>query len=302
MGKFRGSVFAVSRSCGNPDSEHYACKLRSVAHNANMVLRTPTLALILALATTPSACPQGPLLSADLYARFDNEHDLARKELLLRQITDDRTSAGPTLLHLAEHTANSDTRWMAMRGMATVHYKTCAGFLEVSLKDSDPTVRANAARALGDLRVTSSGPKILAMFAAEKDTGAIEQASLALHMLDVRAAAPYIRLKIPKYTWQTRAWLLQALGALGSSTDVPLIARYLSSSDMASAMAATNALEELTGISFGPHPDGPFGYPPPADVLAAREWWKSHEAGWPHCDDCHYKQTRLDGTFQHCLN
>jgi HEAT repeats len=253
-----------------------------------MVLRTPILALILTLAIAPSACPQGPLLSADLYARFDNEHDLARKERLLGQITDDRLSAGTTLLHLAEHTKNSDTRWIAMRGMATVHCEACAGFLEVSLRDPDAAVRANAARALGDLRVTASGPKIQAMFAAEKDPGAIEQASLALHMLDVRAAAPYIRIKIPKYTWQTRAWLLQTLGALGSSTDVPLIAGYLSSSDMASAMAATAALEELTGISFGPHPNGPFGYPPP-DMLAAREWWKSHEAVWPHCDDCHYR-------------
>jgi hypothetical protein len=89
-------------------------------------------------------------------------------------------------------------------------------------------------------------------------------------------------------TRETRAWLLQALGALGSSTDVPLIAEYLNSSDMASAMAATAALEELTGISFGPHPNGPSGYPP-ADMLAARKWWKSHEAVWPHCDDCHYK-------------
>ena len=242
----------------------------------------------LILAITTFACPQQPRLSSDLYARFDNEHDLARKESLLGQITDDRLSAGPTLLHLAKHTANSDTRWMAIRGMATVHCETCVGFLEVSLKDSDPMVRANAARALGDLRVTASGPKIKAMFAAEKDPGAIEQASLALRMLEARAAVPYIRIKIPQYTWQTRAWLLQALGALGSSTDVPLVAEYLNSSDMASAMAATAALEELTGISFGPHPNGPSGYPP-ADMLAARKWWKSHEAAWPHCDDCHYK-------------
>jgi hypothetical protein len=36
------------------------------------------------------------------------------------------------------------------------------------------------------------------MFAAEKDPGAIEQASLALRVLDVRAAVPYIRIKIPQ--------------------------------------------------------------------------------------------------------
>ena len=192
-----------------------------------MALRTPIFTLILALAIATFACPQQPRLFSNLYARFDNEHDLARKERLLGQITNDRLSAGPTLLHLAEHATNSDTRWMAMRGMATVQYEPCAGFLEVSLRDPDATVRANAARALGDLRVTASGPKIQAMFAAESNPGAIQQTSLALHMLDVRAAVPYIRNKIPLYTWQTRAWLLQALGALGNSTDVPLVAGYL---------------------------------------------------------------------------
>ena len=265
-------------------------RARSLLHNARMALRTPMFTVILALTTATSACPQQPHLSSDLYAHFDNEHDLARKERLLGQITDDRLSAGPTLLQLAEHTTNSDTRWMAMRGMAAIHYEACAGFLEVSLRDRDATVRANAARALGDLRVTASGPKIKAMFAAEKDPGAIEQASLALRVLNVRTAVPYIRIKIPQYTWQTRAWLLQALGALGSSADVPLVAGYLNSSDMASATAATAALEELTGINFGPHPNGPSGYPP-ADMLAARKWWKYHEVAWPHCDDCHYKHT-----------
>jgi HEAT repeat protein len=253
-----------------------------------MVLRTPMPALILALAIASSAYPQEPLRPADLYTRFDNEHDLAKKERLLGQITDEPLSACTTLLRIAEHTENLDTRWMAMRGMATVHCKACAEFLEGSLRDPDATVRANAARALGDLRVTASGPKIQAMFAAEKDPSAIEQASLALHMLNVRAAAPYIRIKIPNYTWQTRAWLLQALGALGGPDDVPLIAEYLNSSDKASAMAATAALEELTGISFGPQLNGPSSYPT-ASMLAARKWWSSHEAVWPDCDDCRYK-------------
>ena len=137
-----------------------------------------------------------------------------------------------------------------MRGLATVHYQSCAKFLEASLTDTDATVRANAARALADLHITAAGPQIQAMFAVEKDPGAIEQASLALNLLDVRAAVPDIRTKIPQYPGQTRAWLLQALGALGNSTDVPLVAGYLNGSDMAGAMAAAQALAELTGISL----------------------------------------------------
>jgi HEAT repeat protein len=242
------------------------------------------LPMVLALSATPEELPP----SADLMASFDKEHDLAKKERLLREITDNHASAGRALLHVAKHTKNSDTRWTAMLGMATVHCLDCTRFLESSLKDPDVFVRSNAARALGDLHVTASGGKILAMFAAEKDPGAVEQASLALHMLDIRAAVPYIRIKIPQYTWQTRAWLLQALGALGSPSDVPLIAGYLNSTDKASAMAATNALQELTGVSFGPAPNGPSGYPP-ANMLSARAWWNSHEELWPRCDDCHYR-------------
>jgi hypothetical protein len=64
-----------------------------------------------------------------------------------------------------------------------------------------------------------------------------------------------MRIKIPQYSWQTRSWLLQVLGALGSPTDVPLIAGYPNSSDMASAMAAISAFHELAGVSFGPHPN-----------------------------------------------
>lgn len=75
---------------------------------------------------------------------------------------------------------------------------------------------------------------------------------------------------------------------LGSIRDVPLIAGYLD--DMESARAATEAIRELTGVSFGPRNPGvgPISYPPP-ETLAARAWWKSHKDEWPHCDDCHPK-------------
>jgi hypothetical protein len=253
-----------------------------------MVLRTFGFALALALTITPSIRPQQLPTSAELFTRFDDEHDRTKKEYLLRQITNNSLNAGPTLLDLAEQTHNLDTRWMAMQGLATLHYQASDRFLEESLTSPDAVVRANAARALADLDVTAAGPQVQAMFAIEKNPGAIEQASLALRLLHVRAAVPDIRSKIPDYTWQTRAWLLQALGGLGSSTDVPLIAGYLDSADMASAISAAHALEELTGVNFGPAPNGPAGYPPP-DLQAARKWWNSHEPEWPRCDDCNYK-------------
>jgi hypothetical protein len=106
-------------------------------------------------------------------------------------------------------------------------------------------------------------------------------------MLNVKAAVPYLREKIPVFTGQTRGWLIQALGALGNAvTDVPFIAAYLD--ERMSDMAATEAIQELAGVSFGPRTLGLSGDPPP-ETLAARPWWKSHQDAWPNCADCHLK-------------
>ena len=72
--------------------------------------------------------------------------------------------------------------------------------LEAALKDSNVFVRANAARALGYLRIQDAVPALLAMFVAKRDGPAVEQASLALRMLEVKAAAPFIREKIPAFS------------------------------------------------------------------------------------------------------
>ena len=252
------------------------------------MLSSRTVAVVLLM--TPLAPPvlaQRSESTASLLLRFDNEHDLSAKEHLLLTVTNKDAGAGPSLLRLAESTTNSDTRWMAMRGMATLRYTACAPFLEASLKDFDALVRANAARALGDLRIGNASDPLLAMFATEKEPPAIQQASLALRMLNIKAAAPYIREKISAFTGQTRAWLIQALGTLGSAAaDVPLVAGYLD--EMMSDMAATEAIQELAGVSFGPRTLGPISYPPP-ETVAARAWWKSHKDLWPHCDDCHPK-------------
>ena len=242
--------------------------------------------LLLISPLAPSILAQPPEPIASLLLQFDNQHDLARKEHLLLTVTGQDAEAGPALLRLAQSTKNSDTRWMAMRGMATLHYRACAPFLEAALKDSDALVRANAARALGDLRNANASASLLAMFSAEQDPAAVEQSSLALRMLDVKAAAPVIRERIPVFTGQTRAWLIQALGTLGSIADVPLIAGYLD--ETGSAAAATEAIQELTGVNFGPYRRGLSGYPPP-ETLAARAWWKSHKDQWPQCDDCRRK-------------
>jgi len=235
-----------------------------------------------------SALAQRSESTASLLLRFDNEHDLAAKEHLLLTITNMDTDAGPLLLGLAESTTNLDTRWMAMRGMATLRCTTCAPFLVASLKDPDWGVRASAARALGDLRIRDASDALLTMFSAEREPGGVEQASLALRLIEVKAAAPYIREKIPAFKGQTRAWLIQALGALGNATsDVPLIAGYLD--DLSGGLTAAEAIGELAGVSFGRlRPSGPTAIPTP-ETVAGQAWWTSHKDAWPRCDDCRLK-------------
>ena len=242
-----------------------------------MKLHTLVLAVHAFAQTTP--------LTALLH-QFDEEHDLARKERLLGQVTSQYPLAGAALLRLAQSTSNVDTRWMAIRGMATLHFKSGTPFLEQSLRDSDAGVRANAARALSDLLSKTSAKPLLAMFVVEREDSALEQCSLALKTLSIKAAAPVIRQKISETTGQTRSWLIQALGRLGDRSDVPLIATYL---DVQGAeWAATDALQELTGVDFGIIHTGLTSYPPPS-TLAARAWWQAHSDAWPRCDDCRKK-------------
>ncbi|RXH54068.1 hypothetical protein GRAN_5037 [Granulicella sibirica] len=216
---------------------------------------------------------------------FDQEHDLAKKEQDLLSITQRYPNAGPALLHLAESTRSTDTRWMAMRGMRDVHFAGCARFLDDSLRSPDVLVRSNAARVIGDLGFRSAVPDLLTMFVAEQDPGAVEQASLPLKTLRIKAAVPSIRAKLPLFTGQTRLWLLQALGSLGDRSDVPAIAGYLEDPDWVPQDIAATALEELTGVSFGPTREGPTSLPT-LQTLRARAWWNQHRESWPDCSDC----------------
>jgi hypothetical protein len=242
------------------------------------------LLLVMTAGASVFAQQSDPISS--LLLRFDAEHNLFLKEQLLGNITSQGTESGPALLQIAQSTMNTDTRWMAIRGLATLRYTACAPFLEASLKDSDWTVRANAARALGDLRITNASAPLLDMFAVEQEPGAVEQASLALRMLNIKAGVPFIRQKIPAFKRQTRTWLIQALGALGSAADAPLISQYLDEPGIDSF--AVQALQELVGVSFGAFTLGVAPDPSP-ETLRARAWWNSHKDEWPRCDDCHFK-------------
>lgn len=227
-------------------------------------------------ASSPFAGAQDQEQTASLVLRFQETRDLADKERALSRIVQRGYSAGPLLLRLAKTTNDNDTRWLAIRGLGMLSFEEAAQFLIESLKSDEHYVRANAARALGELRYSRASPALIHLLAAERDSGVIEQTSLALRMVKAQDAIPVIKSRMSSSSTQARCWLLDAIAGLGSKNDVPFIAKYLYSSDTASEgipLCASRALAALTGEDFGlPKTSGPFD--PYVPVFKARKWWE----------------------------
>jgi HEAT repeat protein len=214
--------------------------------------------------------------TTSLVRRFRESHDVADKERILNLIVQRGYGAGQPLLQLAKTTDDNDTRWLAIRGLGMLRLEEAAPFFIESLKSNEHYVRANAARALGELRYSQASRALIHLLEAEQDAGVLEQTSLALRMIKAEDAIPIIKSRMSFSSTQTRCWLLDALAGLGSKNDVPFIAKYLYSSDTASEgipLCATRALAALTGEDFDlPKANGLFD--PQAPILKARKWWE----------------------------
>jgi HEAT repeats len=214
-----------------------------------------------------------------LISDFQAAHGLEEKERILREITTRFPRAGPTLLKVAEGTTDVDTRWMAIRGIGFLKYKKAAPFLVDSLHSDHHYVRANAARALGDMKINSAAPALITLLKDEQDGGVIEQASLALGEIGAKNAVPVLKLKVSHPSSETRMWVLQAIGVLGSRDDVPFLAGYLNEQNTYIGMAAAQAIERITGEDFGfPKRQGPMS--PAPGLQNARQWWATHKSSW----------------------
>jgi len=203
------------------------------------MLSSRTVAVFLLMTPlVPSVLAQRSESTASLLLRFDNEHDLAAKEHLLLTVTN-KDAGRATVAPTRGSTTNSDTRWMAMRGMATLRYTDCAPFLEASLKDSDALVRSNAARAW---EISASGTRPPRCWPCSPLSRTQRRFNKHLpHSRCLTSRQPCRSSgKTPCFHRQTREWLIGALGMLGSIRDVPLIAGYLD--DDVSGMAATEAI------------------------------------------------------------
>ena len=108
---------------------------------------------------------------------FRAETDLVRKEQLLNKILRQR-DAGSALLRVAMRTDDIVTKWMSIRGIGMVKYGKAVPFLIDSLAHRDPAVRANAARALGEIGTRSASADLIRLLGDEKDGSVIEQTTL----------------------------------------------------------------------------------------------------------------------------
>src|SRR4030095_6010986 len=226
-----------------------------------------SLLIVIALSASPTYCQPNGLL-----AKFIAETDQAKKEQLLNELVR-QPDAGPTLLRVAMHANDVLTRWMSIRGIGFVKYGSAVSFLIDSLTYQHPYVRANAARALGEIKDRSASSSLIRLLGHEKDGRVIEQTTLALRMLGAKEAVPSLKKVAPHPSTQTRCWVLQAIGTLGGKKDVPFLAKYLDDANETVDMCAAQAVEEITGQDFGfPKQLGPMS--PQQGIERARRWWE----------------------------
>jgi len=212
-----------------------------------------------------------------LIRQFREAQEIAKKEQLLNQLCRPGSEAGERLLQLAKATNDNDTRWLAIRGLGMLKFEPAARFLIDSLASTEPYVRANAARALGEIHYASAADPLIHLLNNEQDHGVIEQTSLALRNIGAKNAVPALKAKMSVDSKQTRCWLLDAIATLGSRDDLPFIAKYLyKDSDMGGiALCAARGMAAVTGQDFGlPKATGLFD--PSLPVMNARKYWDAN--------------------------
>src|SRR5437867_1985289 len=123
------------------------------------------LLIVIALSAIPTYCR-----SDDLLTKFIAETEQGKKEQLLNELVR-RPDAGPTLLRVAVHASDTLTKWMSIRGIGMVKYGKAVPFLIDSLTHQHPNVRANAARALGEIKDRSASSNLIRLLGREKDGG-----------------------------------------------------------------------------------------------------------------------------------
>jgi HEAT repeat protein len=252
---------------------------------------------ILSILTLVASIPSPPTYGADqgkpkvedlhkLLASFESAKSLEKKEKVLYEIQQHYPEAGNELLKIAVRSKDINTKYKAIFELGQLKYREATPFLVKSLSDRERFVRANAARALGEMwkdagaedwrkKYPNLSHTLIDLLKRETDGGTIEQTSLALQMLKAKDAVPALKEKLGNSSLgtQTKGWLLQAVGALGTRQDVPFLAGFLS--DDQAGMSAAEAIESITEQDFGfPKREGPSN--PSIGIENARKWWSAN--------------------------
>jgi len=176
--------------------------------------------------------------------------------------------------------SDSKSRWRAMRILAALSAQDAIPDIIGFLKSEFPLERANAARALGDLKASSATQHLLETLQREKDNEVIQQTSLALRMLKVKSAIELLKIRIADVSdEQTKVWLLQAIVEIGGSAEISYTASFLEDSSQFMRRCAAESLGCLSGVDFGfPKNGGPFS--PEPSIARARKWWNMNKQKW----------------------
>src|SRR3989442_5036207 len=78
-------------------------------------------------------CPISAQDLPTLLSDFVSSTDRTSRESILLEITERHPDAGPALLKIARETQDTETRWLAIRGIGWLKYKEAAPFLRESL-------------------------------------------------------------------------------------------------------------------------------------------------------------------------
>jgi hypothetical protein len=249
-------------------------------------MRKRIVAIVCMLTCCCFAAQTGGDLST-LLSRFESERSIEKKEAIIFDVSEHHPEAGPQLLRIAESTSDIDTRWLAIRYLGHLKYEPATEFLLGCLSSPHHYVRANAARALGDIRASKSEEALIKLLKTDEDDGVIQQTALALEMLKAVKAVPVLKLRADEVRdAQTECWLIGAIAVLGSRTDVPFVAKRLYDHQVIVGYCAAEALQQLVGenLHLGIH-EGPGNLSEP--IAIAKEWWAKNAAKWDSKADNH---------------
>ena len=130
---------------------------------------------------------------------------------LSRVVKSDIAAAGQIATKIVETTKDVDSKWMAIRILGNLQHQPAVPLFLKGLEDPHHYVRANSARALGDMKVITAAPALIVLLDKEKDGGVLQQTSMALVNLHASEAVPALKRAAKHDDIQTRIWILQAV-------------------------------------------------------------------------------------------